>query len=191
MSIVTLSQIADGPVIFEREKFFDARGSFEMVFQIEEMKQIFPDLPEMIQFNLLNGVMGSLRGFHGASIEKNHWKILTCAKGVVKDAVLDLRKESLTFGKIALIEISADSKKTLVIPPGFAHGVQSLTENSLTIYGTNIPYRLNNEFEINPLSGNWFQLWENPVILSKRDSNAPLWVNYLNHENKSRSSFKE
>ena len=76
MSIVTLSQIADGPVIFEREKFFDARGSFEMVFQIEEMKKIFPDLPEMIQFNLLNGVMGSLRGFHGASIEKNHWKIL-------------------------------------------------------------------------------------------------------------------
>ena len=162
-----------------------------MIFRIEEMKESFPYLPDMVQFNLLNGVKGSLRGFHGAAIENNHWKILTCVNGVVKDAILDLRHESLTFGKIALIEISADSKQTLVIPPGFAHGVQSLSENSLTIYGTNIPYRLNKEFEINPLSGNWNQLWENPLILSKRDSNAPLWVEFFNHENKSSSSFKE
>ena len=69
--------------------------------------------------------------------------------------------------------IGEKSGLSLVIPPGFGHAVQSLTEDSLTIYGTNIEYKNNAEFEVNPIDGNWSLNWIQPTIVSDRDRMAP------------------
>jgi dTDP-4-dehydrorhamnose 3,5-epimerase len=77
------------------------------------------------------------------------------------------------------IDMSDDRPTTLVIPPGFGHAVQGLSQRSLVVYGTNVEYANNKEFEINPLDSNWINHWKEPVILSERDRLAPSFDEFL------------
>lgn len=146
-----------------------------MLLQESEIKHHFPDFPGFSQINLIEGKRNSLRGIHAARPVDGHWKVVTCLKGRVRDAVLDLRFGTPTFGKINWIDLDAADQKIVVIPPGFGHAVQSLTESSITIYGTNIEYANNKEFEIYPMCEEWEGIWESSPILSKRDSEAPVF----------------
>lgn len=167
-----------GPALIARDKFEDARGSFEMLIQKDEIMISYPEYQNLVQINLIVGKLGGLRGFHMSHPSANHWKVVTCVSGMVRDAVLDIRPSSQTFGEYAVVDMSSDSGLALIIPPGFAHAVESLTENSLTIYGTSIPYSDNKEFEINPLSGDWKHIWTENPILSQRDIEAQTWETY-------------
>jgi dTDP-4-dehydrorhamnose 3,5-epimerase len=178
MSWLANDENPEFPFILKRSIFADERGSLEMIFEIEKIVQKTGISTILSQVNLIAGRKNSLRGFHASPAIYNHWKFVTCVKGVVRDAVLDVRRDSQTFGRYEAIELSGNDRATLVIPPGFAHGVQSLTENSLTIYATNIPYRLNAEFEINPIGHHFEKLWTDSPILSERDLNAPSWEEF-------------
>ena len=143
-----------------------------MLLEWDEITKITSNFSEIAQVNLLSGKMGSLRGFHGSDESANHWKIVTCVHGTVRDVALDLRTSSATFGKYSYIDLNEETSKSLIIPPGFAHAVQSLSENSLTIYATNIPYSKSVEFEIYPKSEEFSPLWNLVPILSDRDNQA-------------------
>lgn len=164
----------NGPGVFRNQVHSDERGSFEMLIQESEIKKHFTELPSMRQTNLITGKLLSLRGFHASKISEDHWKIVTCIKGTVRDAVMDLRINKSTFGEVRFIDINSSERKLVVIPPGFAHAVQSLTKNSETLYATNIEYASNHEFEINPIDLRLPSIWKKHSILSKRDKNAPV-----------------
>ena len=173
MELIDEMPFERGPKLFQRQVFLDDRGSFEMLFQETIFRAHFHDFPQIRQINGIRAKRGALRGFHASKINVNHWKVVTCVKGKVLDAMIDLRTESSSFGKVRFAEIDEKSGLSLVIPPGFGHAVQSLTEDSLTIYGTNIEYENNEEFEVNPIAGDWSPNWIQPTILSDRDRMAP------------------
>ena len=150
-----------------------------MVYEKLRILEKYPNLPDLLQINVITGVQYSVRGFHGSREENNHWKVVTCLQGEIKDFILDLRVNSETFGEVAEIEINEGDHKLLVIPPGFAHAVQSLSDHTLCVYATNIPYRNNKEFSISPLDPKWKTLWGDNIILSDRDKKAPLFANYI------------
>ncbi len=174
MELIDEMPFENGPKLFQRQFFSDDRGSFEMLFQETVFRGHFHDFPHLKQINGIRARRGALRGFHASEIGSNHWKVVTCVKGKVIDAMMDLRRESTSFGKVRFAEIDEKSGLSLVIPPGFGHAVQSLTEDSLTIYGTNIEYENNEEFEINPIVGEWSGNWIQPTIVSERDRIAPV-----------------
>jgi dTDP-4-dehydrorhamnose 3,5-epimerase len=169
----------DGPAVFSNICHADERGTFEMVYEKLRILKKYPNLPELMQVNVITGVRYSVRGFHGSREENNHWKIVSCLQGEIKDFVLDVRVNSKTFGEVAEIEINEDDHKLLVIPPGFAHAVQSLSDRTLCVYATNIPYRDNKEFSISPIDPKWKGLWGDHLILSNRDKEAPLFADYV------------
>lgn len=173
MELINEMPFEGGPRLFQRKLFSDNRGTFEMLFQETIFKTHFHNFPSLRQINVIRAKKGALRGFHSSEVSKNHWKVVTCVSGIVLDAILDLRKESSTFKQVRFAVIGEKSGLSLVIPPGFGHAVQSLTEDSLTIYGTNIEYKNNAEFEVNPIDGNWSLNWIQPTIVSDRDRMAP------------------
>jgi len=169
----------DGPVVLSRTRHSDQRGSFEMIFEDAAIREIYPQFPILLQINALWATFGALRGVHAASQIHNHWKLVTCVYGSVREGVVDLRMESSSFGKMESIDMSENEPATLVIPPGFGHAVQGLSKQSLVVYGTNVEYANNREFEINPTDTNWEKFWEKPVVLSERDKSAPSFEEFI------------
>jgi len=156
-----------------RARHIDERGSFEMAFEFEEIRTQVADFPDIQQINLLHGLEGSIRGFHYSEVDENHWKVITPISGRVRDAFLDLRNLSDTFGLAGFIDLTPEDRISVVIPPGFAHGVQTLSQSSVTVYGTNISYKNNKEKAINPMHSGLDQIWKNSRLLSQRDLQAP------------------
>ena len=169
----------NGPKIFCRDLYNDSRGGFEMIIEMEKIRQDFPDIPDLQQVNAIHGVAKALRGFHASQIVDNHWKLVTCIRGSVRDAMLDLRFNSPTFGQVQIVEMDAGEGIMAVIPPGFGHAVQSLSGDSITIYATNIPYVRNREFSINPLSEPWISYWDEGAVISQRDIESPSWEFFM------------
>ena len=177
----------NGPVVLPREKYLDHRGSFEMIFEDSAVREIYPEFPKLLQVNALWANYGAIRGVHAAAKRENHWKVVTCVFGSVREAVVDLRTGSASFGEMRSLDISELEPSTLVIPPGFGHAVQSLSQRSLVVYGTNVEYENNREFEINPMDEKWIEYWNEPIILSERDRLAPSLNEFL----RSSSPIKE
>lgn len=175
MHYISLQEMEFGPKIFKRQKFLDSRGSFEMAIEFDSIKSGFPDVPSIAQVNILTNKKGALRGFHGAEETDNHWKIVTTIKGAVREAFLDLRRKSNTYGKVSFVNMDQDSYLTIVIPPGFAHAVQALEDSTIIMYATNLTYKNNKEKLFHPISSVWDDLWVKPVIISEKDKNASFF----------------
>lgn len=172
MSQINLNDFANGPLSFPIPPHEDERGTFRMLFRQSELKSKFPTIPPMTQLNYIENRKSSLRGFHGALEKANHWKLVTCISGAVIDAVLDIRRNSRTFGMIGTLQITADKPELLVIPPGFAHAFHALETKTIAIYATNIEYPNQEEIDINPLIPSCEEIWDQSPILSTRDQNA-------------------
>ena len=167
------------PQLIPRTRFSDDRGYLEMIFRFNEIRENYPDLPCPAQVNLIVSQIGSIRGFHGSDIQNNHWKYITCVRGAVADLTLNLILDGSEIGKVEEHLLESDNPSTLVIPPGFAHAMQSLTQDSIIIYGTNIDYSENREFEILPTDPSLNIVWKFPYVLSERDSKAQNLMEYL------------
>jgi len=146
-----------------------------MAFEFKEIRDQVPDFPDIQQINLLHGAEGSIRGFHYSGMDQKHWKIITPISGQVRDAFLDLRDTSETYGLAGYIDLKPEDGISVVIPPGFAHGVQTLSHSSITVYGTNIWYKENKEKAINPMKSGLSQIWNKSTVLSERDLQAPYF----------------
>lgn len=175
MEIIRLEEMKFGPKIFKRQKFLDSRGSFEMAIEFDSIKSAIVDVPSIAQVNILTNKKGALRGFHGAEEIENHWKIVTTIKGAVREAFLDLRKKSDTYGKVSFVNMDQNSHLTVVIPPGFAHAVQALEDDTIIMYATNLAYKDSKEKLFHPISSVLDDLWVKPVIISEKDKKASFF----------------
>lgn len=120
--------------IIEPELLKDERGLFYRVFCRNELKEI-EHVKEIVQINQsLTKKKGSLRGMHFQYPPKAEIKIVKCLYGSVFDVAIDLRKNSPTLLQWHGEVLSAENKKMIYIPEGFAHGFQTLENNSELLY---------------------------------------------------------
>ncbi len=141
----------DGLKVIKRVPFRDERGFFERVFCKDNLNQIIGN-KNIIQINhSKTNKKATVRGLHYQINPYSEIKIVSCLKGEVWDVVVDLRTESSTYLKHYSIYLKEDNFKSLLIPKGFAHGFQSLTENCELLYLHTERYQKEYERGINPI----------------------------------------
>ena len=161
--------------IIKRKIYPDARGSFSELFNSENYLQFF--LNGIAQTNLSESNVGVIRGLHWQTEPFSQGKLISCLAGSVFDVVVDLRKSSSTFGKHINFQLSSNMGEAVWIPPGFAHGFQSLEPNTKFLYFTSTHYSLKSSKCINPLDSQLAINWPiSSSTLSNADSNAPKFV---------------
>jgi dTDP-4-dehydrorhamnose 3,5-epimerase len=132
---VTALKIPDVKLI-EPEVFEDERGYFFESFNQKKFNELTGLDINFVQDSHSKSVMGTLRGLHYQLPPKAQGKLVRAIQGEVFDVVVDVRKSSPTFGKWLGEILSADNKKQLWIPEGFAHGFMTLSETAEFAYKT-------------------------------------------------------
>lgn len=131
---------------------------------------------EFVQHNQSISKRGVLRGLHLQTGKFAQSKLITVVKGEVLDVVVDLRKESRTFGQHFKLRISEENKKSLFIPKGMAHGFLTLTKEAVFTYKCDAYYHRASESGILYSDDTLNIDWEYPeefLILSEKDKNLP------------------
>jgi dTDP-4-dehydrorhamnose 3,5-epimerase len=168
--------------IFEPKFFEDSRGCFfesynHKLFQNEaEIETVF------VQDNQSKSSYGALRGLHFQKGDAAQAKLVRVLSGSVLDVVIDLRPNSPTFKKSYSIELSAENKKQLFVPRGFAHGFVVLSETAEFLYKCDNYYNPQAEggllFSDPDLNIDW-KVPNDQLILSDKDKKNPTLKEYL------------
>lgn len=168
--------ILKGAYIIEMEELKDERGFFARSFCMKEFETHGLN-PHVAQCNIsYNKKKGTLRGIHYQAPPHEEAKTVRCAKGAIYDVIIDLRRQSPTFKQWISVELTPENRKMLFVPENFAHGFQTLVDDTEVFY-------LMSEF-YHPESGRGLR-WDDPAfgiewplerpILSPRDSSYPLF----------------
>jgi len=160
-------------MLVEHEIFRDDRGFFVEVFRQENFHRA--GLPTFVQDNHSRSSAGVMRGLHYQTDPMAVGKLVRCLRGRIFDVAVDIRKGSPTYGQHVSVELSENDTKMLWVPPGFAHGIMTLEDD------TEIYYKMTNYYS--PEHDRAIR-WNDPAIgiqwpladalVSAKDSNAPL-----------------
>lgn len=162
--------------IIEYESFADKRGTFTEVFNAEKFKKL--RLPiEWAQDNISYSTAHVLRGFH-IQTKNPQGKLVRCIKGEILDVAMDLRPESPTFKQWHMVKLDERNNKAFWIPPGFAHGLYSLTD-SVVYYKCTTLYDKKSDGGVNPLKCKDITWPSRNVIVSDKDKNLPTIEEWL------------
>lgn len=165
-----------GLLVFEPKIFEDSRGYFfesynESNFSNQGIETRF------VQDNESSSQYGVIRGLHYQLNPHAQTKLIRVLEGRILDVVVDIRNGSPSFGKSLTIELSAENKKQLYIPKGFAHGFSVLSEKAVVFYKCDQFYNKESEggirFNDPQLKINWKVPIESATI-SDKDQNLPL-----------------
>lgn len=164
-----------GAFIVEPEPFADARGLFARVFCRREFEAHGLD-HHVAQCNIsFNPLRATLRGMHYQASPYEEAKLVRCTAGAVFDVIVDLRTNSPHYLRWFALELSAENRRTLYVPKGFAHGYLTLCDASEVFYLVSEFYSREHERGIrwdDPKIGIKWPI-EDP-ILSERDQNFSL-----------------
>jgi dTDP-4-dehydrorhamnose 3,5-epimerase len=163
--------LLSGLKIIERQQLGDDRGFLARLFCAEELGAAGWNQP-VVQINqTLTQEQGTIRGMHYQKPPHAEMKLVTCLHGAIWDVAVDLRHSSPTFLKWHGQELSADNHRALLIPEGFAHGFQTLTDNCEIIYLHSRAYKPDAEVGLNATDPQLSINWPHPVKgLSSRDT---------------------
>jgi len=160
--------------IIEPEVFGDDRGFFYESFNRRRFSELTGINPDFVQDNHSKSARGVLRGLH-YQIEQTQGKLVRVAGGKVFDVAVDMRRSSTSFGRWTGAELSAENRRQMWIPPGFAHGFLVLVDETEFLYKTTDYYAPEHERTIQ---------WDDPQLaidwpiaglelrLSDKDKNA-------------------
>lgn len=171
---VTETDIND-VLIIEPEVFGDDRGWFSESYNKEKFAKIGITVNFVQDNHSFSANKGTLRGLHFQNNPKSQAKLIRCTKGSVLDVAVDLRKSSTTYKKWVAVELSAENKKQLFIPKGFAHGFLTLSEDVEFQYKVDEYYSKEDDRSIrfdDPEIG--IEWGNNMPILSDKDKAAPF-----------------
>ncbi|MFZ4775252.1 MAG: dTDP-4-dehydrorhamnose 3,5-epimerase [Terrimicrobiaceae bacterium] len=161
-----------GAYIIEMESSSDERGSFGRAFSAREFceRGLEGGLTEISISRNLHA--GTLRGMHFQKEPHSETKLVRVIKGAAFDVIVDIRKDSPTWGKWFGLELSAENCRSLYIPRGFAHGFLTLKDN------TDMLYQISDTFHADAATGfTWNDpkiniVWPGqPVLVSEKDQN--------------------
>jgi len=129
-----------GAWLIDVERIEDERGFFARTWSAEELAAAGLSTT-LVQCSIsFNHRRGTLRGMHYQADPHGETKLVRCTMGAVWDVVVDLRRQSPTFRQWFGAELSAENRRTLYIPPGFAHGFITLTDATEVLYQMGTPY---------------------------------------------------
>lgn len=137
----------EGVWIIQPKVFNDARGYFFEAWKKEEFEQHVGHV-DFIQDNESKSSYGVLRGLHYQKGECSQAKLVRVIKGKVLDVAVDIRKDSPTFGKHVMVELSEENKRQFFIPRGFAHGFLVLSDEAIFTYKVDNAYAPQSEASI-------------------------------------------
>jgi len=173
----TNSPIEDLKIV-TREPKADNRGFLSRLFCAEEFKRVGWE-KSIAQINQTVTIkMGTIRGLHFQLTPYAEMKLVSCLQGQIWDVAVDLRQNSPTFLSWHAEELSSENCRALLIPKGFAHGFQSLSDNCELIYLHSEPYMPTAERVINPNDSILGISW--PMVfteISQRDADSPRLSN--------------
>jgi dTDP-4-dehydrorhamnose 3,5-epimerase len=173
-----INTFIEGLKIIELNKITDNRGYFLNLFEKDSYFKNLIDI-EVSQINCsFNYKKGTLRGLHFQKELFSEAKIISCLKGKIFDVAVDLRKNSLTYGQWFGIELSENKNKILYIPKGFAHGFQTLVNNTEVMYFMSGKYSRKSESGL---------VWNDPLLKIK----WPLKPTVISEKDKKLSKFKK
>ncbi|ELR5603197.1 dTDP-4-dehydrorhamnose 3,5-epimerase, partial [Escherichia coli] len=162
-------------LIFEPKVFGDERGFFFESFNQKVFEEAVGRKVNFVQDNHSRSVKGVLRGLHFQIKPYSQAKLVRCVKGEVYDVAVDIRPESSTYCKWVGVFLSAQNKKQLWIPEGFAHGFVVVSDEAEFLYKTTNYYMPSAEgcirWDDPALNIDW-PMKTNELILSDKDKNA-------------------
>jgi dTDP-4-dehydrorhamnose 3,5-epimerase len=134
--VIFQETVLPGAFLIDLEKRGDERGFFARVFCEKEFAA-HGLVSRFVQVNnSLSVELGTLRGLHYQLPPHAETKVVRCIRGALWDLILDLRPDSPTFGKSVGVELSAENRRMIYVPKGFAHGFVTLTEGTEAFYFT-------------------------------------------------------
>jgi dTDP-4-dehydrorhamnose 3,5-epimerase len=160
----------DGLLLFEPKRYADDRGFFFESYNQSKYNELIGEEINFVQDNASHSKKHVLRGLHFQTPPFAQGKLVSVLKGCVLDVAVDLRKNSKTYGKHALVELNDINGLQFWIPPGFAHGFIALEEGTIFSYKCSNYYSPHHEQTLlwndNHLDVKW--PIKNPII-SKKD----------------------
>ncbi len=167
----------EGVWLIEPKVYEDNRGYFFESFSKKDFERHIGNV-NFVQENESKSTFGVLRGLHFQKGEYSQAKLVRVVTGEVLDVAVDLRRSSATFGQHISMVLSAENKRQLFIPRGFAHGYLVLSDEAVFTYKVDNYYASESEasilFSDEDLKIDW-PIAEFNLILSEKDKKAPLF----------------
>jgi len=171
--LLTRSPI-DGLVLIERTRIGDSRGFLSRMFCAEELRAAGWDKPIAQINHTRTERRGTVRGMHFQTSPHVEMKLVSCVQGEVLDVAVDLRTNSPTFLQWHAEKLSAENRRALLIPEGFAHGFQALSDGTELLYCHSAPYTPEAEAGLHPQDPKLGISWPLPIAeISERDNQHP------------------
>lgn len=163
----------DGLLLLKSSLIHDTRGYFSEIYSQEVLAQAgFREI--FVQDNLSASSKGVLRGMHYQIYPDLMGKLVRCLRGAIYDVVVDLRRESPSFGRWLGFELNEETGHSLWVPPGFAHGFLALADDNLVLYKCTSIHAPSSERSLSwqcPKIG--IQWPFTPTVISPKDADAP------------------
>jgi len=169
------STAVEGVLIVELEPRADERGFFARTFDATEFGRHGLD-PHVAQANVsFNHRAGTVRGLHRQVPPHAEGKLVRCTAGAIVDVAVDVRPDSPTHGRHAMVELSAQNRTALFVPPYVAHGYQTLVDDTEVVYQVSGPYVPGAEQGFRHDDEAFAITWPLPVTtISAKDASWPL-----------------
>lgn len=169
----------EGLIIIEPKVFGDERGYFYESFNQELFDNATSKEFRFLQDNQSLSNKNVVRGLHFQAPPFDQGKLVRVVQGSVMDVAVDIRKNSSSYGQHFKIELTAENRKQLWIPPGFAHGFATLEDNTIFQYKCTNLYQPSSEgcvlWNDSHLNIDW-QI--NQPIVSEKDIEGKRWINF-------------
>ena len=177
-----LAEHLPGLLEIQAQAFDDGRGSFSETFNKRALSAFGVELDFVQDNESLSAAAGTVRGLHLQVDPHAQGKLVRVLHGSILDAALDLRPSSPTRFQHVCIELNAHDSRQLWIPPGFAHGFCTLTENTVVAYKVTALYEPHAERSIrfdDPDLGIDWPVDSADAVLSDKDAAAPSFADFL------------
>lgn len=169
-----------GAFVIEPEPVTDTRGFFARLFCTKAFADRGLD-PHLDQISMsYNARAGTLRGLHLQRPPNAEAKLVRVTAGAIFDVIADVRKGSPTYGRWFGVELSAQNRKQIYIPEGFAHGFQTLVGDTEVAYHISVPYAPEASTGIRWDDPDLAIAWPAPqtITISDRDAGLPLFASF-------------
>lgn len=164
--------------LIDVEKREDARGFFARAWDVNEFEKNVLN-PNLVQCNIsCSNKKGTIRGMHYQKSPHEEAKLIRCTRGKIYDVIIDLRPNSESYKKWEAFELTSENYRLLYVPEGFAHGFQSLEDNTEIFYQVSQFYSPNAERGIR---------WNDPFF----NINWPLEISEISDKDRNIADFKE
>lgn len=165
-----------GCFVIDPQVFEDNRGDFFESYQKKKLDAALGYTVNFVQTNQSVSKKGVLRGLHFQKGAYAQAKLVRVVKGEALDVVVDIRKDSITFGQHVKVKLSESNKKSVFVPKGMAHGFLTLSKEVIFLYQCDNYYNKNAEggiiYNDEDLAIDW-GLSKDQLILSTKDTILP------------------